>query len=164
MPHRHPLLSAAQSFCTAFSTSQPPSTLLSHFSTHPTPSVHEYGLPILAPFLGRTFTGRGREGVRRYFELIAEHMAPLPPAEGGGGIEFDGWMVDTERAMVSVLGKARFVWKSTGDEWDEVFCYRLKMVEEEGGEWKVEEYRIWADTGAAYLASQGKLERPGRYE
>lgn len=81
----------------------------------------------------------------QYFETINEC---IKPAEGGG-IVFGDWMVDTENSLVSVTGKARFIWNSTGESWDETFCYRLKMVDEgEMGECKVEEYRIWADTGA----------------
>jgi hypothetical protein len=141
MPSRTQLLNGAKSFCAAFSSSNPPSALLTHFSSHTNPSVHEYGLPCLAPFLGRAFTGR--EGVLQYFETIAEYIRPTEE------IVFDGWMVDVENSMVSVKGETQFIWKPTGERWDETFCYRLKMIEEgEDGECKVEEYRIWADTGA----------------
>lgn len=141
MPSRAQLLDGAKSFCASFSSSEPLSAILKHFSTQIAPSVHEYGLPCLAPFLGRTF--KGREAVLQYFETIFELL------KVEGKMSFDGWMVDTETGLVSVTGMARFRWISTGECWDETFCYRLKMVEEgEEGDFKVEEYRIWADTGA----------------
>lgn len=141
MPSRTQLLNGAKSFCASLSSSEPLSAILKHFSTQTTPSVHEYGLPSIAPFLGRTFTGR--EEVSKYFETLFELL------KVEGEMVFDGWMVDTETSLVSVKGKARFTWISTGESWDETFCYRLKMVEEgEEGECKVEEYRIWPDTGA----------------
>lgn len=55
--------------------------------------------------------------------------------------------------MVSVVGKARFVWKTTGNGWDETFTYRLRFDQDA----KVVVYEVWADSGAAYLASRGEL-------
>jgi len=51
--------------------------------------------------------------------------------------------------VTSVRGRARFTWKSTGKAWDEIFVYRIQL-DEEG---KVLVYEVWADSGAAYLAS-----------
>lgn len=82
----------------------------------------------------------------------------------------DQWIVDTESMAVSIRGSARFTWKSTGQAWDETFCYRIGLAEElepeNGGRYgtggktgtlKVQEYVVWSDTGAAYLARNGKL-------
>ena len=70
-------------------------------------------------------------------------------------MEFGDWIVDEERNVVCCRGKARFLWKSTGVAWDEVFYYRLGMVLENEdeersseGNWKVESYEVWADSGA----------------
>jgi hypothetical protein len=116
--------------------------------------VHEHGLPVLAPFLGRTFTGT--DGVGRYFELISDLLT-------FENMSFDGedeWIVDTVSMSVSLRGRARFAWKETGEGWDETFCYRIGLAEDQGeggGGLKVQEYRVWADTGAAYLARTGQL-------
>ena len=85
----------------------------------------------------------------------------------------DQWIVDTETMAISIRGSARFTWKSTGQGWDETFCYRIGMAEDlpeeqngdggilgggEKGKLKVQEYIVWSDTGAAYLARTGKLK------
>ncbi|KAF7717220.1 Uncharacterized protein PECH_007496 [Penicillium ucsense] len=137
-------------------------TLLSAFTTDPLPLIHEHGLPQLAPFLGRSFTGT--DGIARYFQLLAEHLTIRD-------MSFEpetAWVADAEAGAVVVRGKARFIWNGTGQGWDEEFVYRLGVATEMdrgegedgdagGGELKVCEYRIWADTGAAYLARLGKL-------
>ncbi|KAJ5124111.1 uncharacterized protein N7515_007936 [Penicillium bovifimosum] len=137
----------------------PQSTLLSTFTTSPSPLAHEHGLPQLAPFLGRPFTGQ--EGLKTYFDLLSTHlsietMTFEPDAD---------WVVDESCMAVSLRGKATFVWKETGQGWDETFVYRIRVAEEcsgsEGqgqGTLKVCEYRVWADTGAAYLARIGGLK------
>lgn len=138
---------------------------MSHFTRSPLPTIHEHGHPTFAPFLGRTFTGL--DGIGRYFELLQEHLEIQD-------VEFDGedlWVVDTESMAVCVRGNARFMWRKTGDAWDETFCYRIglaeEMEEDDGGggvdggsgkgKLKVQEYLVWSDTGAAYLARLGKL-------
>ena len=57
--------------------------------------------------------------------------------------------------FVSVRGKAKFTWKSTGKIWNEVFIYRIQL-DEEG---KILIYEVWADSGAAYLASTINKEK-----
>ena len=171
MPYtRANLLSPARSLCAAFSSSTSSSipTLLSHFTRDPYPIAHEHGLPSLAPFLGRTFSGI--DGVGRYFEVLGDEL-------GFEDMEFDPeeqWVVDTETMAVVVRGRARFWSKKSGEGWDETFVYRLGMAEDvyeyedgagasaggSGGKrgLKVQEYLVWADTGAAYLARMKRLE------
>lgn len=161
-------------------------TILSTFTTQPVPLIHEHGLPQLAPFLGRSFTGT--DGIARYFELLGDYLIirdmRFEPEET--------WVVDAEAETVVVRGRARFVWKSTRQGWDEEFVYRIALATDVSGRsssgvgggggmgddevqrgvgreldegekmgeercLKVCEYRIWADTGAAYLARCGRL-------
>ena len=67
---------------------------------------------------------------------------------------FVDYVVDVETAKVSARGTATFTWTKTGQSWDEVFTYVLGF----DGQRKVKSYEVWGDTGAAYLASQGKLK------
>lgn len=72
MPAHSRLLAAAQALCADFASKAPLTTLLDHFSTTHQVSAHEHGLPLLAPFLGRTFTGR--EGIEEYFTLLQKYL------------------------------------------------------------------------------------------
>ncbi|KAJ5816279.1 hypothetical protein N7447_008512 [Penicillium robsamsonii] len=131
-----------------------PNKLLSTFTTSPNPLAHEHGLPQLAPFLGRPFTGQ--DGVATYFELITsllfiKNMVFEPD---------ENWVVDKSCMAVSLRGTATFGWKETRQAWDETFVYRIKLAVDGGpgeGRLAVCEYHVWADTGAAYLARLGKL-------
>lgn len=170
---RPTILTRIHSLCTAFSnptTSLP--TLLSNFTTSQ-PWVLEHGLPRLAPFLGRKFTGV--DGLTAYFSLLAETLEiewMRFEDEGGWVVDVGGDGRDDGRSKsgsegrpgdanmtVSLRGEARFKWKSTGQAWEEGFAYRIGLVEEGDGEVKVKEYEVWADTGAAYLARKGELDR-----
>jgi hypothetical protein len=149
MPKQDPytaLLTAATSFCNSFSRSDPPSMILeTHFTrNHPSILVHEHGLAKLAPFLGRAF--RGADGLLQYLSVIAECLS-------FENMRFTEYIIDTEAHKASVRGEARFTWKSTGQTWDEVFTYLLLFDAEN----RVERYEIWADSGAAWLASRGEL-------
>lgn len=150
---RTSLSTATNSLLDAFSSSADLQTLLSTFTTTPSPTVHEHGLHQLAPFLGRTFTGR-RE-VEHYFNILAEHLDIA-------SMQFDeqrDWAVDVETGIVALKGYARFVSKRTGQGWDEVFAYRIGLAEDEyEKKVKVRSYEVWADTGAAYLAARGELK------
>lgn len=141
---RNRLLIAAQEFTTAFADKKDVETLLSHFSTTQQPTVLEHGEPSLAPFLGRPFTGL--DGVRRYFETV---MTVLSYDD----MVFSEFVVDPETRKVALKGKARFTWISTNQSWDETFAYIVDFDQEN----KVIRDQIWGDTGAAYLASKGKL-------
>jgi len=84
--------------------------------------------------------------VRDYFKTIAltlsfERMA------------FSEYIVDSEVQKVSVKGQAKFIWLSTKQSWDEIFTYVLDFDDD----CKVTNYQVWADTGAAYLASRGEI-------
>lgn len=140
------LKSAATALCTDFATGKDAPNLLSHFSTHESPVAIEHGLPCLAPFLGREF--KGTNEVEQYFELLSEQLSFR-------NMEFDEYVVDTQQLKVSVKGKARFIWISTGDAWDETFTYTLDFVKEDDDALKVRRYQVWADTGAGeYLINQ----------
>lgn len=143
-PRRQQLLAAAQTFCTSFASHKPPEETLALFSTSPSVTALEHGLPRLAPFLGREF--RGPDGIREYFSVISRHLTYE-------NMRFGNYLVDDVEGKVSVRGEARFTWISSGQAWDEVFTYVLAFDEE----CKVLRYEIWADTGAAYLARRGEL-------
>lgn len=133
-----------------------PNQLFTTFTTLPAPLAHEHGLPQLAPFLGRRFTGQ--DGVRTYFDLLSSLLSiknmVFEPEES--------WVVDESCMAVSLRGTARFGWKETRQAWDETFVYRIKLAVDGGdgpgkGRLAVCEYHVWADTGAAYLARLGRL-------
>ncbi|KAI1761016.1 hypothetical protein GGR53DRAFT_507069 [Hypoxylon sp. FL1150] len=147
MPHRKraDLLAAATAFCEAFAQKKSPDEIMSHFSTSPDILAYEHGLKELAPFLGREF--RGRDGVREYFQTISSCLSY-------DNMQFADYVVDAAENRVAVRGTARFTWTSSGEGWDEVFAYALRFDEER----KVTRYEVWADSGAAYLASKGQLK------
>ncbi|KAH7926020.1 hypothetical protein BV22DRAFT_388335 [Leucogyrophana mollusca] len=138
------LFNAAKALCADFAAQSDVDTLLSHFPTTHQCTAFEHGLPVLAPFLGRSFVGRS--GVQEYFELIGKYLTFT-------NMNFSEYVVDEETRKVSVKGKAEFTWVSTGESWKETFAYVLDFDDEE----KVTDYQVWADTGAAFLASRGEL-------
>ncbi|EXJ90849.1 hypothetical protein A1O1_03954 [Capronia coronata CBS 617.96] len=143
---RDHLLSAAQAFCDAFAGQKPPEEIFSHFSASDDVLALEHGLPQLAPFLGREF--RGQKGLQEYFQLLSLNL-------NYENMLFSNFVVDPQVSKVSVRGEAKFNWTSTGQSWDEVFTYVLEFDEKN----KVKVYEIWADSGAAYLASKGLLKQ-----
>jgi hypothetical protein len=158
MASRKALTDAVITFLQALKTTPLSTTkILQSFTTSQVPLIYEHGLPQLAPFLGRRFTGA--EGVVRYFELLGETLSIEEMRFEDEG----GWVVDGTAQAVVLRGQGRFCWKGTEQVWDETFIYRVGLVVEGGGdgdghvEVKVCEYRIWADTGAAYLARCGWL-------
>ncbi|KAH8113523.1 hypothetical protein DFH11DRAFT_305569 [Phellopilus nigrolimitatus] len=138
------LLTAARSFCDAFACQKPFGDILDHFSSSDNIVCVEHGLQQLAPFLGRPFAGL--DGAKEYFTVIADLLSYEE-------MRFSHFVVDTENLKVSVRGHAVFTWKSTGNSWPEVFTYMLEFDDQ----LKVKVYEVWADTGAAYLASRGEL-------
>jgi hypothetical protein len=143
--NRQQLLTAAQAFCAAFADQKPPEEIFSHFAVSDDVLVLEHGLPQLAPFLGREF--RGHDGLRQYFQMLASSLSYKH-------MRFGNFVVDPEVSKVSCRGQAKFTWTSTGQSWDEVFTYVLQL----DADHKVLVYEIWADSGAAYLASKGQLQ------
>jgi hypothetical protein len=143
---RQHLLLAAQAFCDAFAEQKPSEEILSHFSNSNDALALEHGLQLLAPFLGREF--HGQDGLKQYFELLSSNLSYE-------NMTFSNFVVDPETSKVSVRGEARFTWTSTGQAWDEVFTYVLEFDDHN----KVKVYEIWADSGAAYLASKGLLDQ-----
>ncbi|OQU98011.1 hypothetical protein CLAIMM_03852 isoform 1 [Cladophialophora immunda] len=143
-PDRDTLLSAAQAFCNAFASKEAPNKIFSHFSSSDDVLALEHGLPQLAPFLGREF--RGQRGLEEYFGLLSSNLQYE-------NMRFSNFVVDAHVLKVSVRGEAKFTWTKTGQSWDEVFTYVLEFDKEN----KVKVYEIWADSGAAYLASKGEL-------
>jgi len=142
---REALLHAAAMFCDAFAAQYALETILDHFSQTSEPFAFEHGLPELAPFLGQKF--KGMEGIKEYFGLLGEHLSYKD-------MTFLDYVVDVEASKVSARGQATFTWKSTKQSWDEVFVYVLGFDQDR----KVKSYEVWADSGAAYLASKGRLK------
>ncbi|KAF5388000.1 hypothetical protein D9615_000093 [Tricholomella constricta] len=144
-PSRKELLTSAQLFCEDFANKEDITTLISHFSTTHQVTAIEHGEAFLAPFLGRVFTGLAE--VQKYFETIASLLSYE-------NMRFSEFVVDPEARKAAMKGRAQFTWLSTGESWDETFTYMLDF--DEGN--KVIRYQVWADSGAAYLASRGKLD------
>ncbi len=142
---REALLHAAAQFCNSFAAQYALEAILDHFSTSSEPFALEHGLPQLAPFLGRPF--KGIDGLKEYFGLLGEHLSYRD-------MTFVDYVVDVEASKVSARGQATFTWKSTNQSWNEVFVYVLGFDEKN----KVISYEVWADSGAAFLASKGKLK------
>jgi hypothetical protein len=160
------LLEPVRSLLRAFANPDPnnPNQLLSAFTTSPKPLAYEHGLPQLAPFVGRSFTGQ--DGISTYFNLLSSHLEIKDMAFGPE----ESWIVDESCMAIALRGTATFIWKKTGQAWDETFAYQIKLAEDvsddpgKKGFLKVNEYQVWADTGAAYLASLGKLGELLKYD
>ncbi|KAJ5548810.1 hypothetical protein N7513_006044 [Penicillium frequentans] len=157
MTPRSTLNGPIQSLLATLVTPNPISTITSTFTTQPAPIVHEHGLQQLAPFLGRTFTGI--DGISEYFNILMKTLEIK-------SMTFEpesNWLVDDTNMAVCLRGTARFTWQETSQSWDETFVYRIALAkdtsedEEKRGRLLVSEYKVWADTGAAYLARIGEL-------
>jgi hypothetical protein len=144
-PTRNQLLAAAKAFCDDFASKEDVETVLSHFSATHQCSVIEHGERSLTlPFLGQKFVGL--PAIRKYYELIGELL-------NYANMRFSEFIVDVECSKVAVKGRATFTWIATGETWDETFAYALDFDDE----LMVTDQQVWADSGAAYLASTGKL-------
>ncbi|KAJ4345425.1 uncharacterized protein N0V89_011555 [Didymosphaeria variabile] len=141
------LRKGAHAFCTALLSPPAPPELLSTYFTS-SPRITEHG-PAWAqarlPFLGKTF--KGREGCLEYFTLLGEVLEMQLPEDAIPGPE--GFIVDAEAGMVSVVGKGHFKSRKTGKGWDEQFIYRLSDFDAEG---RVGHWEIWADPLSAWDA------------
>lgn len=145
MADRKALLKNATALCESFAQKKPVGQVLETFSSSRPDDIVllEHGLQQLAPFLGRTF--QGIAGAKEYFSIISELL-------DYDNMKFSDYIVDVEERVVSVRGEADFTWKSTGNTWHETFLYRIQL--DEAG--KILVYEVWADSGAAYLASRGE--------
>ncbi|KAJ4472126.1 hypothetical protein J3R30DRAFT_1037187 [Lentinula aciculospora] len=143
---RSELLSSATAFCDAFAQNKDLDTILSHFSTTHQVSAVEHGEKALLPFLGRSF--EGLDGVRSYFHIIAALLSYE-------NMVFSEFTVDSEARRVACKGKAKFIWSETKESWTETFAYMVDF-DDEG---KITDYQVWADSGAAYLARNGELDK-----
>mmetsp|Transcript_23555 Transcript_23555/g.51538 ORF Transcript_23555/g.51538 Transcript_23555/m.51538 type:complete len:156 (-) Transcript_23555:18-485(-) len=135
-------LRSTRALCNAFANHCSMEQIIDCFTSSQQDNIllFEHGLPELAPFLGRAF--RGTQGIRDYFAVVSEHLSYQ-------AMSFSDYSVDMELGVVSVRGNAEFTWKSTGKHWNECFIYRIQL-DEDG---KIVVYEVWADSGAAYLAS-----------
>ncbi|TCD71858.1 60S ribosomal protein L43 [Steccherinum ochraceum] len=154
---RAQLLASATALCNAFASQAPVDDILAHFSSTHAVSAREHGLPLLAPFLGRPFSGLrgGPSSVEAYFKLLQKYLRYED-------MSFGEWIVDTEARKVSCKGKAKFVWTEgvgDGQSWDEQFAYFLDF-DQDG---KVTDYQVFADSGAAYLAWTGRLKEKQKF-
>ena len=143
---RDELLRSTKELCNVFKNHGSIEEIVSCFSNtnhQSADEIHlfEHGLPELAPFLGRSFYGI--QGIKDYFTIIANTLEYE-------NMSFCDYVVDTEARVVSVRGKAKFIWKSTQKSWNEIFIYRIEL----DNEGKILIYEVWADSGAAYLASR----------
>jgi hypothetical protein len=134
-------------FCHALISPPTPTTLLTaHFT--PQPRITEHG-PSWAqtrlPFLGKTFSGHA--DCLSYFSLLNSVLEMSLPADAFPGPE--GFIVDAETGMVSVVGKGRFTSKKTGKGWDEEFMYRFSGFDGEG---RIGWWEVWADPLSAWEA------------
>ena len=64
----------------------------------------------------------------------------------------EGFIVDAEAGMVSVVGQGRFASKKTGKGWEEQFIYRFSGFDGEG---RIGHWEIWADPLSAWEAVGG---------
>jgi hypothetical protein len=124
-----------------------PADLLSqHFGN--TPKITEHGpewAQARLPFLAKTFSGK--EGCQEYFKMMTDVLDMALPSDAFPGKE--GFIVDSEADMVSVVGKGRFTSKKTGKAWDEQFIYRFSEFDGQG---KIGHWEIWADPLSAWEA------------
>ncbi|KAA1477689.1 hypothetical protein DENSPDRAFT_885300 [Dentipellis sp. KUC8613] len=143
-PSRSELIDAFNAFIGALASGGDMANIVDHLSKSQSPEVIEYGLTFLAPFLGRPFVGA--EGVANYFNTIGTLLT-------WKDMGYSEHVVDPVARKVSAKGKATWTWKSTGQSWPETFTTTVDFDEE----LKVTRYQVWADSGAAYLASRGEL-------
>jgi hypothetical protein len=159
-PTRSALLrKTTYAFCQAFLRSAPPPEILDHSFVPDNPKITEHG-PSWArsrlPFLAKTFSGR--KECEDYFTILVEVLDFLPAADTFPGP--DGIVVDAEagegdetadgrKGIVHVRAKGTFRAKKTGNQWQEVFAYRLSDFDEQG---RIGHWEIFADPLSAWMA------------
>jgi hypothetical protein len=151
-PMRPRLLDTTRKFCSALISPPSPQALLSQYFCPDTPRITEHG-PSWAssrlPFLGKTFTGV--QECLSYFQILGEVLEMMLPEDAFPLT--DGFIVDAETNMVSVVGKGTFKSKKTRKGWDEEFIYRFSGFDEEG---RIGHWEIWADPLSAWVAVGGE--------
>ena len=141
LPSRDDLLRSTLDLCQRFADAKHSDIreILSCFSSsRPDDEIRliDHGLPKRTPYLGRSFVGR--EGIQNYFEtIVATHLSYE-------NMVFSDCIIDVDTRVTSLRGKA-----FEGKAWEEVFLFRIQL-DEEG---KIVVYEVWADSGAAYLAT-----------
>ncbi|KAF2831317.1 hypothetical protein CC86DRAFT_137659 [Ophiobolus disseminans] len=142
------LRKTTHAFCHTLISPPPPSELLSTYFTS-SPKITEYGPEwsrSRLPFLAKTFTGK--DGCEEYFKIMTDVLEMSLPADAFPKPD-EGFIVDAEAGMVSVVGKGRFTAKKTGKGWDEKFIYRFSEFDAEG---KIGHWEVWADPLSAWEA------------
>ena len=117
---------------------------LKYYTLEEPVSVHEDAVPQFAPFLGRNFVG---------IHDVREHFATILSSASYGRMIFKDHIADIRSRQVSVRGQAVFTSEISGQSWNEIFIYVLDFDNED----RVKRYQIWADTGAAFIASRSVL-------
>ncbi|KAL6711922.1 hypothetical protein ACN47E_002965 [Coniothyrium glycines] len=141
------LRSTTHAFCRTLISPPPTSELLArYFGSNPKITEHgpEWARARL-PFLAKTF--EAKEGCEEYFALMTSTLTMNLMDDSMPGKE--GFIVDAETGMVSVVGKGRFSSKKTGKDWDEQFIYRFSEFDNDG---KIGHWEIWADPLSAWEA------------
>jgi hypothetical protein len=141
------LRETTHAFCQALISPPPPTELLSkYFSASPKITEHgpEWSRSRL-PFLAKTFSGK--EGCEEYFRVMTGGLEMLLTNDAFPAKE--GFIVDAEAGMVSVVGQGSFKSRKTGKGWDEQFIYRCSGFDDEG---KIGHWEIWADPLSAWDA------------
>jgi hypothetical protein len=142
------LMQSTHAFCKALLFPPPPAELISqHLSSSPKITEHgpEWSRSRL-PFLAKTFTGK--DGCEEYFKLMTD-VLEMSLSDDAFPAADEGFIVDAETEMVSVVGKGRFTSRKTGKGWDEHFIYRFSEFDEHG---KIGHWEIWADPLSAWVA------------
>ena len=140
---REELLRSTEILCDVFANHGTIEEIISCFSTTQSDQIHlfEHGSSDLKlPFVSRSFYGI--QGITDYFTIISQTL-------DYENMSFCDYSIDEKLRVISVRGEAKFIWKSTGKSWNEIFMYRIQL-DKEG---KILIYEVWADSGAAYLAS-----------
>lgn len=141
------LRGTTSAFCAALISPPPPSELISNYFSGE-PKITEYGPEwsrSRLPFLAKTFTGV--DGCGEYFKLMTDTLDML--LSKNAFPDANGYIVDAEAGMVSVVGNGHFSSKKTGKGWDEQFIYRFSGFDEQG---KIGHWEIWADPLSAWDA------------
>lgn len=128
-------------FCNALLNPPPPSELIKKYFRSLNLSITEHGPEwsrSRLPFLAKTFVGQ--EACEEYFSIMTNILEMNLPADAFPGD--NGFIVDAQAGMVSVVGKGKFKSKKTGKGWDEQFIYRFSNFDKQG---KIGHWEIWAD-------------------